>query len=73
MTGRSAARGVDALQIGVWRTMIGFAILLVIVMLRGIPVGSLRSQQPGLQVIRNLIHFVAQLSWLFALTRMTLA
>jgi drug/metabolite transporter (DMT)-like permease len=73
MTGRAAARGVDALQIGVWRTMIGFAILLVIVMLRGIPVGSLRSQQPGLQVVRNLIHFVAQLSWLYALTRMTLA
>lgn len=69
----AAARGPDALQIAVWRTLIGFAILVVIVIVQGIPLGSLRSQRPGLQVVRNLIHFTAQFSWLYALTRMTLA
>lgn len=69
----AAARGPDALQIAVWRTLIGFSILVVIVFVQGIPLGSLRSQRPGLQVVRNLIHFTAQFSWLYALTRMTLA
>lgn len=69
----AAARGPDALQIAVWRTLIGFSILVVIVIVQGIPLGSLRSQRPGLQVVRNLIHFTAQFSWLYALTRMTLA
>lgn len=69
----AAARGPDALQIAVWRTLIGFSILVVIVVVHGIPLGSLRSQRPSLQVIRNLIHFTAQFSWLYALTRMTLA
>jgi drug/metabolite transporter (DMT)-like permease len=74
IAGRGAgARGVEALQIAVWRTLIGFAILIVIVVVQGIPPGSLRSQLPGLQVVRNLIHFTAQFSWLYALTRMTLA
>lgn len=73
VAGRAAARGADALQIAVWRTIIGFVILVVIVMARGIPLGGLVSKKPGLQVVRNLIHFTAQFSWLYALTRMTLA
>lgn len=73
IAGRAAARGVDALQIAVWRTFIGFTILFVIVRAQGIAFGSLASQRPGLQVIRNLIHFTAQFCWLYALTRMTLA
>ncbi len=73
IAGRAAARGVDALQIAIWRTLIGFAILLVIVKAQGIAFGSLASQRPGLQIVRNLIHFTAQFSWLYALTRMTLA
>ncbi len=73
IAGRAAARGVDALQIAIWRTLIGFAILVVIVKAQGIAFGSLASQRPGLQIVRNLIHFTAQFSWLYALTRMTLA
>lgn len=73
IAGRGAARGVDALQIAVWRTIIGFVILLVIVQVQGISFGSLASHRPGLQVVRNLIHFTAQFCWLYALTRLTLA
>ncbi|MEO8651266.1 MAG: DMT family transporter [Hyphomicrobiaceae bacterium] len=73
ITGRAAARGVDALQIAVWRTFIGFAILIVIVVVQGTRFGDLRSQLPSLQVVRNLIHFTAQFCWLYALTRMPLA
>lgn len=73
VAGRAAARGVDALQIAVWRTFVGFSILMVIVMARGIPFGSLVSRRPDLQITRNLIHFAAQFCWLYALTRMTLA
>jgi drug/metabolite transporter (DMT)-like permease len=69
----AAARGPDALQIAVWRTLIGFSILVMVVVVQGIPLGSLRSQRVSLQVVRNLIHFTAQFSWLYALTRMTLA
>ena len=73
VAGRAAARGVDALQIAVWRTFVGFSILMVIVMARGISLGSLVSRRPDLQITRNLIHFAAQFCWLYALTRMTLA
>jgi drug/metabolite transporter (DMT)-like permease len=73
VAGRAAARGVDALQIAVWRTMIGFAVLVVIVQAQGMSFGSLASSRPGLQLTRNLIHFTAQFSWLYALTRMPLA
>lgn len=73
VAGRAAAQGVDALQIAVWRTFIGVSILIVIVMARGISVGSLVSKRPDLQIVRNLIHFTAQFCWLYALTRMTLA
>lgn len=73
IAGRAAARGADALQIAVWRTIIGFAILVAIMTVQGISFGSLVSKKPGLQVARNLIHFTAQFSWLYALTRMTLA
>jgi len=73
IAGRSAARGADALQIAVWRTLIGFSILVLIIKAQGIAFGSLTSRRPGLQVVRNLVHFTAQFSWLYALTRMTLA
>ncbi len=73
VAGRAAAQGVDALQIAVWRTFIGVSILIVIVMVRGIPFGSLVTKRPDLQIVRNLIHFTAQFCWLYALTRMTLA
>jgi drug/metabolite transporter (DMT)-like permease len=73
VAGRAAARGVDALQIAVWRTFIGFMILVVIVKAQGIAFSRLSSHRPGLQLFRNLIHFTAQFCWLYALTRMTLA
>lgn len=73
VAGRAAARGVDALQIAVWRTFIGVSILVVIVKVQGIHFGSLVSKRPDLQILRNLIHFTAQFCWLYALTRMTLA
>lgn len=73
VAGRAAARHADILQISVWRTFFGFAILLAIVKLQGIRIGSLASMRPDLQVVRNLIHFTAQFCWLMALTRMTLA
>jgi drug/metabolite transporter (DMT)-like permease len=73
IAGRAAARGADALQIAVWRTIIGFSILLVIAKAQGIQLSALGSKQPTLQLVRNIIHFTAQFSWLYALTRMTLA
>ena len=73
VAGRAAARGVDALQIAVWRTFVGVAILIVIIKVQGIPFGNLVSKRPDLQVMRNVIHFTAQFCWLYALTRMTLA
>lgn len=69
----AAAHGVDTLQIAVWRTIIGITILIVIVKARGISFGDLGSKRPGLQLVRNLIHFTAQFCWLYALTRLTLA
>lgn len=73
VAGRAASRGMDAVQISVWRTLIGLVILAAIVKAQGLAFGSLTSRRPGLQLVRSLIHFAAQLSWLYALTRMTLA
>jgi len=73
VAGRAASRGMDALQISVWRTLIGLVILTAIVKAQGLAFSGLTSRRPGLQLVRSLIHFAAQLSWLYALTRMTLA
>ncbi len=73
VAGREASRVVDAMQISVWRALIGLAILIMIIKARGIALADLNSHRPGLQFVRNVIHFSAQLAWLYALTRMPLA
>lgn len=73
IAGRAAAEGVTPIQISIWRTIIGLAILFAVALMRRMPLSELRSGQPRLQVARNVVHFLAQLIWIYALIRLSLA
>lgn len=73
IAGREASKGVDTLQLMFWRALIGSAILLLIAGLMRRSPREMISAQNGLQVLRNLVHFCGQFSWLYALTLMPLA
>jgi drug/metabolite transporter (DMT)-like permease len=73
IAGRSAAQGLDTLQITVWRSIIGSAVMCLIVVATGARFGTVATPQLRLHSLRALIHLGAQFSWLYALTRMPLA
>lgn len=73
IAGRAAAEVVPPLQISIWRTIIGLAILAAVAVVRRIPLREFRSGQPRLQVARNFVHFFAQLAWIYALVNLSLA
>lgn len=73
IAGREAAKGVDTFQLMFWRSFVGMIVLIAIVLAKGARFGRLGTPRTGLHVLRNTIHWVAQFSWLYALTRMPLA
>lgn len=73
IAGREAAKGIDTIQLMLWRSVIGVLVLVAIVAVRRGGFGGLGTTRPGLHGLRNIIHWVAQFSWLYALTRMPLA
>ena len=72
VAGRGAAPGIDTFQLMFWRSAIGLAILLVIAVPTG-GLGRLATPQLGLHIGRNIVHYGAQFSWLYALTLLPLA
>lgn len=72
IAGREAARGATTLEMMFYRSLISLAILLVIVWL-GPGLKEMRTTRFMLHTLRGGIHFIAQFSWLAALTMIPLA
>jgi drug/metabolite transporter (DMT)-like permease len=67
VAGRETTRDLNVFQIMEVRSVIGLVLLYPLIHLSGGP-AILRTSRLQLHVTRNLIHYVAQLGWFFALT-----
>lgn len=72
VAGREAARGVDMFQLMLLRSLIGFAMLAPLVVLGG-GLKSVRTSVIGQHVGRNVVHYIAQYAWLYALMLIPIA
>lgn len=72
VAGRAVAAELDTFELMMYRSFIGFAIIMAF----GVVTGRLREVQRdklGLHLIRNLAHFTGQNLWFYALSLVTLA
>lgn len=72
IAGREAARGATTLEIMFYRCLISLAVVLVFVLL-GPGLSQMRTTRLTLHTLRGGAHFIAQYSWLGALTMIPLA
>ncbi len=67
VAGREATRELNVFQIMDVRSLIGFVMLYPMVRANG-GFAAMATTRPRLHVTRNLVHYIAQLAWFFALT-----
>ncbi|WP_199259949.1 DMT family transporter [Paracoccus binzhouensis] len=72
IAGRKVSHELDTFEILAWRSLIGMAILAAALSLRG-RWQVVTLQRPGLQLLRNGAHFIAQNLWFHALFTIPLA
>lgn len=68
VAGRGAAKGLPTLDIMFYRSWLGVSILAIVLYASGRRVVDLRTSQLPLIGLRSGVHFIAQYSWLYALT-----
>ncbi len=68
VAGRGAAKGLATLDIMFYRSWLGVSILAIVYYASGRRIVDLRTGQLPLIGLRSGVHFVAQYSWLYALT-----
>ena len=73
IAGREAGRELGALDIMVYRSWLGVSMLAIVQYGAGARIVDLRTGQLQLIAIRSAVHFVAQYSWLVAVTLIPLA
>ena len=73
VTGRAASKGVTTSELIFLRNLIGAVILIAVLWLKGWRFRDVKTDVLPLHLARNIIHFGAQYSWLYALTLMPLA
>tara|TARA_Y100001970_G_scaffold267935_1_gene358601 strand:+ start:63860 stop:64654 length:795 start_codon:yes stop_codon:yes gene_type:complete len=71
ISGRELANDFDTFQILFWRSASGVAIVILIISFRGTK--ELKTNYLGKHVARNLIHFVSQYGWFYAIGIIPLA
>jgi drug/metabolite transporter (DMT)-like permease len=67
IAGREATRELNVFQIMEVRSILGFFMLYPLVHMSG-GLAAMKTSRPLQHVVRNLIHYTAQLGWFFALT-----
>lgn len=67
IAGREALRELNVFQVMEFRSTIGFVLLLPLVYRAG-GLARLRTRRPFQHIVRNLVHYGAQLGWFLALT-----
>ncbi len=72
VAGREAAREIDVFQVMLLRSLIGLAMLAPMIWMAG-GLSSVRTPMIGRHVGRNVVHYVAQYAWLYALTLIPIA
>ncbi|RWK66137.1 DMT family transporter [Mesorhizobium sp.] len=72
VAGRATTAELNVFQVLELRSVIGLFILLPLVMLSG-GFAAMRSKRPLAHIARNVVHFVGQAAWLYALTLIPLA
>ncbi len=72
IAGRQASRGIATLDMICYRSLITLAMVLIPIMM-GPGLAAMRTQRLRWHVARNCVHFIAQYSWLAALTMIPLA
>jgi drug/metabolite transporter (DMT)-like permease len=72
VAGREAMRGLNVFQIMELRSLIGFVLLYPLIRRNG-GFAALKTSRPLQHIGRNLVHYVSQLGWFYALTLIPLA
>ncbi|WP_192361232.1 DMT family transporter [Mesorhizobium mediterraneum] len=72
VAGRATTAELNVFQVLELRSVIGLFILLPLVMISG-GFAAMRSKRPSAHIARNVVHFVGQAAWLYALTLIPLA
>lgn len=72
IAGREVSTNLDTFEIMLYRSLIGFLIVLVVSSLAGTR-GDIKTERLPLHLVRNLCHFTAQNLWFFAITVVPLA
>ncbi|RWO23545.1 MAG: DMT family transporter [Mesorhizobium sp.] len=72
VAGRATTAELNVFQVLELRSVIGLFILLPLVMMSG-GFAAMRSKRPAAHIARNVVHFVGQAAWLYALTLIPLA
>lgn len=72
IAGRAVSLELDTFELLGYRSAIGIVIMAALITLRG-KWGTINFQHPGLHLWRNVVHFIAQNLWFFALFHIALA
>ena len=72
VAGREALRALNVFEVMELRSIIGLCLLLPVVFFNG-GLAIVKTRRLGAHVARNLVHYVSQLSWFFALTLIPIA
>ena len=73
IAGRAAAKGMTTTEMIFWRSIIGIVALALVYRSQGARPDAVLSQRMPLHLMRSLIHYTAQYSWLYALTLIPMA
>lgn len=72
VAGRAAASNLDTFEIMLYRSIVGFTIVMIVASLAG-TLPQIRTNRLRLQLMRNAAHFTGQNLWFFAITVIPLA
>jgi len=72
VAGRAVSFELDTFEIMLYRSVVGFVLVLVVAWATGHARG-ITTRSPGLHLVRNLSHFTGQNLWFYAITMIPLA
>lgn len=73
VAGRAVQLELNTFQLMAWRSVIGFAIVCLLIAFTRQGFAQIRTRQPLLHIKRNILHFTGQNLWFFALTLIPLS
>ncbi|MFN4099521.1 MAG: DMT family transporter [Pararhodobacter sp.] len=73
VAGRSVQEELNTFELMFWRSLMGFAIVVVIIRVRTGTFAMVRTRHWGLHLTRNLFHFMGQNLWFYALIMIPLS